>query len=86
MAPPATMPAGRHVDERDTVMCRLSAILMLAVLALAPRAEAQAPPRSAATPSDCILLTVIMRHDQTMNRDEIDRIQAQTLREQALKT
>jgi len=53
--------------------------LALAALAFAYPAGAQTPPPPgpAATSSDYILLTVIMRHDQTKNLAEINRIQAE---------
>ena len=64
-------------------MKRFGTWFALAAFALACPAAAQAPPASAAppgpaaTPSDYILLTVIMRHDQTKNLDELNKIQAE---------
>lgn len=64
-------------------MKRLGTWLALAAFALGCPAAAQSPPASAAapgpaaTPADYILLTVIMRHDQTMNLAEINKIQAE---------
>lgn len=49
--------------------------ILLCALALSAPAAAQAPPGPAATPSDYILLTIIMRHDQTRNLDEINAVQ-----------
>jgi hypothetical protein len=60
-------------------MLRLATLMLLSLVALAAPAAAQAPPPGpAATPSDYILLTVIMRHDQTKNLDEINELQANT--------
>ena len=59
-------------------MVRLATIMMLGLLALVAPAAAQAPPGPAATPSDYILLTVIMRHDQTKNLDEINALQTKS--------
>jgi hypothetical protein len=56
-------------------MARLVSLAMLCLLALSAPAAAQAPPGPAGTPSDYILLTVIMRHDQTKNLDEINALQ-----------
>jgi hypothetical protein len=63
-------------------MKRLGIWLALAAFAFALPAASQAPPPQsptppgpAATPSDYILLTVIMRHDQTMNLGELNKIQ-----------
>ena len=58
-------------------MIRLGYLLVACVLALSLPATAQAPPGPAATPSDYVLLTIIMRHDQTKNLGEINDIQAQ---------
>lgn len=57
-------------------MMRLGALAVLATMAFAMPAAAQAPPGPAATPADYILLTVIMKHDQSKNLDEINRLQA----------
>jgi hypothetical protein len=51
---------------------------MICLLALSAPAGAQAPPGPAASPSDYILLTVIMRHDQTKNLGEINELQTQS--------
>jgi hypothetical protein len=60
-------------------MKRFGIWLALAALAFTLPAASQTPspppPGPAATPSDYILLTVIMRHDQTMNLGELNRIQ-----------
>jgi hypothetical protein len=53
-------------------------MMMLGLLALSTPGAAQAPPGPAATPSDYILLTVIMRHDQTKNLDEINALQTKS--------
>ncbi len=65
-------------------MKRFGVSFVVAALMFAFPAAAQTPapppaavPGPAATPSDYILLTVIMRHDQTMNLDEINKIQAE---------
>ncbi len=60
-------------------MSRPGLWLALAAFAFASPVMAQSPPTPgpAATPSDYILLTVIMRHDQTMNLAEINKIQAE---------
>lgn len=58
-------------------MTRLGALLLLALMALATPSAAQAPPGPAATPADYILLTVIMKHDQSKNLDEINKLQAE---------
>ena len=60
-------------------MNRLVTAVMVCALALSAPAAAQAPaPGPAATPSDYILLTIIMRHDQTKNLDEINELQKQS--------
>ena len=60
-------------------MLRLATLMLLSLVALAAPAAAQAPPPGpAATPSDYILLTVIMRHDQTKNLDEINALQTKS--------
>jgi hypothetical protein len=59
-------------------MARLVRLVMAGLLALAMPASAQAPPGPAASPSDYILLTVIMRHDQTKNLSEINELQTQS--------
>ncbi len=41
----------------------------------APGMAQQPPPGPAATPADYILLTIIMKHDQSKNLDEINRLQ-----------
>ena len=59
-------------------MVRLATMMMFGLLALVAPAAAQAPPGPAATPSDYVLLTVIMRHDQTKNLDEINALQTKS--------
>ena len=57
----------------------LRIMVFFAVLAIAtPAAAQQAPPGPAATPADYILLTVILRHDQSKTLDEINRHQEET--------
>jgi len=56
-------------------MVRIIAIVALCALVLAGPAAAQQPPGPAATPADYILLTVIMRHDESKNLDEINKLQ-----------
>jgi hypothetical protein len=66
-------------------MKRLGLCAALAALAFVLPASAQTqapPPGQIATPSDYILLTVIMRHHQTMNLGEISKI----LEEQGFST
>jgi hypothetical protein len=58
-------------------MIRLTVLLLAGLVALGAPAGAQAPPGPASTPADYVLLTVILRHDQTRNLDEINAIQAQ---------
>ena len=60
-------------------MKRFAVWIALVVFAFVTPVAAQSPPPPgpAATPSDYILLTVIMRHDQTMNLAEINKIQAE---------
>jgi hypothetical protein len=60
-------------------MTRLLHLLIacLFVFSLQPT-TAQTPPGPAATPSDYILLTIIMRHDQARNLGEINELQAQS--------
>jgi hypothetical protein len=60
-------------------MIRFALSLMLA-LAIATPASAQAPaapPGPAATPSDYVLVTIIMKHDQSKTLDEINKLQAE---------
>src|SRR5262245_56619110 len=59
-------------------MARLAVCLAVCALALFGPAAAQQPPGPATTPSDYILLTVIMRHDQTKNLDEINKVQEES--------
>jgi hypothetical protein len=59
------------------VTTRLAGLALLCVLAQTATVVAQAPPGQAATPSDYILRTVITRHDQSKNRDEINTLQTQ---------
>lgn len=47
----------------------------LIILLLSAQAMAQQPPGPSATPADYILLTVIMKHDQSKTLDEINRLQ-----------
>ena len=56
-------------------MARLVALVALCALALSGPAAAQQPPGPAGTPADYILLTVIMKHDQSKNLDEINKLQ-----------
>ena len=56
-------------------MARLIPVVVLCALVLAGPAAAQQPPGLAATPADYILLTVIMRHDESKNLDEINKLQ-----------
>ena len=56
-------------------MVRIIAVVALCALVLAGPAAAQQPPGPAATPADYILLTVIMRHDESKNLDEINKLQ-----------
>lgn len=60
-------------------MRRFRALLVvLAAVMFLGHAVAQqpsAPPGPAATPSDYVLLTIIMRHDQSKNLDEIGKLQ-----------
>ena len=54
----------------------IAMLLIGSALALAhPAIAQQTPPGPAATPADYILLTVIMRHDQSKNLEEINRLQ-----------
>jgi hypothetical protein len=59
---------------RRVLMARLIVLLALGTLALAGSTPAQQPPGPAATPADYILLTVIMKHDQSKNLDEITKL------------
>jgi len=59
-------------------MARLVNLFLICLLALATPAAAQAPPGPAASPSDYILLTVIFRHDQSKNLDEINALQTRS--------
>ncbi len=52
----------------------IPAVLFLIVVLSTP-AVAQQPPGPAATPADYVLLTVILKHDQSKNLDEINRLQ-----------
>lgn len=56
-------------------MARLVVLLAACTLALTGTAYAQQPPGPAATPADYVLLTVIMKHDQSKNLDEINKLQ-----------
>lgn len=60
-------------------MMRLAVLAIVAMFVAGDAAHAQqpAPPGPVATPSDYILLTVIMRHDQTKNLGELNQIQAE---------
>jgi hypothetical protein len=53
-------------------MMRATAIVLVAVLLVPAPALAQAP---ATSPADYILLTVILRHDQSKSLEEISKIQ-----------
>jgi hypothetical protein len=60
---------------------RLSAVLVLAVVGVAgagDRAAAQGSPPGASSPSDAILLTIFLRHDQSKTLDEINEHLKQT--------
>src|SRR5262249_17881357 len=59
-------------------MAKVLSAVMLLLSVFANPAAGQAPPGPAATPSDYILLTVIMRHDQAKNLDEINKLQAES--------
>ena len=56
-------------------MFRLICCVVIFVLYLPFSLAAQPPPGPAATPADYILLTVIMKHDQSKNLEEINRLQ-----------
>jgi hypothetical protein len=56
-------------------MARLIVLLALCTVVLTATALAQQPPGPAATPADYVLLTVIMKHDQSKNLDEINKLQ-----------
>jgi hypothetical protein len=56
-------------------MGRFIPTILLFIFVPSAQAIAQQPPSPAATPADYILLTVIMRHDQSKNLDEINRLQ-----------
>ena len=56
-------------------MARLVALVALCALVLPGPAAAQQPPGPAGTPADYILLTVIMKHDQSKSLDEINKLQ-----------
>lgn len=59
-------------------MTRWLAVLLLSALTLLPPAAAQQPPGPSATPTDHILMTIILRHDQSKTLTELNEIQAQT--------
>jgi hypothetical protein len=54
---------------------RFISAALLFIIVLSAQAIAQQAPVPAATPADYILLTVIMKHDQSKNLDEINRLQ-----------
>jgi len=56
-------------------MVRFLPAVLLLIFVLSAQAIAQQPPGPAATPADYILLTVIMKHDQSKNLDEINGLQ-----------
>ncbi|TGE00322.1 hypothetical protein EU555_08970 [Methylobacterium nonmethylotrophicum] len=56
-------------------MLRLAIMAVLLLGALPTGAQAQQPPGPAATPADYVLLTILMRHDQSKNLGEINQIQ-----------
>jgi len=61
-------------------MFRLLSTLALSCAALFPfasSAQSVYVPTSTATPADYLLITVIMRHDQSMNLDQINKVQAE---------
>jgi hypothetical protein len=51
---------------------------LLVIGFLSGSAFAQQPPGPATTPADYILLTVILRHDQSKNLEEINRLQEES--------
>ncbi len=57
-------------------MIRFQVLLVLCILVLPAAGLAQAPPGSASTPTDYILLTIIMKHDQSKNLAEINKLQS----------
>src|SRR5215510_7740094 len=60
-------------------MIRLIGALALCTLLLPRLAMAQQPvPGPAATPADYILLTVFLKHDQSKNLDELNKIQEES--------
>lgn len=56
-------------------MVNIGTLILMLVVACSGPAAAQTTPGPAATPSDYILLTIIMRHDQTKNLAEINKLQ-----------
>lgn len=59
-------------------MSRVMTLILACLLALSAPAAAQAPPGPGATPWDYVLITIIMRHDQTKNLGEINDLQTQS--------
>jgi len=59
-------------------MTRWLAALALSVLTMLPPAAAQQPPGPSAKPTDYILLTIVLRHDQSKTLTELNEIRAQT--------
>lgn len=59
-------------------MARFVVVLIICIIAMAGVAAAQQPPGPAATPADYILLTVIMKHDQSKTLDEINKLQEES--------
>jgi len=59
-------------------MINKSILIFVGLLLMANPAIAQQPAGSASTPPGYILLTVIMKHDQSRNLDEINKLQEET--------
>lgn len=56
-------------------MTRFVVLLALCIFVLPAAGLAQQNPGPAATPGDYILLTIIMKHDESKNLDEINKLQ-----------
>jgi hypothetical protein len=65
----------RRIREGKTRLAFALPSVLFFIFVLSAQAIAQQPPGPAATPADYILLTVIMKHDQSKNLDEINRLQ-----------
>jgi hypothetical protein len=61
-------------QKMELAMIRLAACIWVFVLALSWPLSAQQSPRPSSTPSDAVLITVILRHDQSKNLDELTKI------------